>query len=93
VIQALTQPSLASSSAYPVREACMALGVSCSGFYAHRHKPQRLRRREDHVLSNALKSAFHDSRNTYGSPRLVRQLRKHGLFTSKIRPGGTRCAA
>ncbi len=83
MIQALTQPSLASDSAYPVREACMALGVSASGFYMHRHKPQRLRRRQDCILVEALKSAFDDSRKTYGSPRLVRQLRKRGLFTSK----------
>ena len=63
----------------------MALGVSSSGFSRHRHKPQRLRRREDCILAEALKSAFDESRNTYGSPRLVRQLRKHGLFTSKTR--------
>ncbi len=47
MIQALTQPSLASSSAYPVREACMALGVSSSGFYAHGHKTEHSRRREE----------------------------------------------
>jgi len=63
----------------------MVLGASPSGFYAHSHKPQALRHREDRVLADALKSAFDDSRNTYGSPRLVRQLRKRGLFTSKTR--------
>ena len=71
VIQALTK----SPSVYGVHEACRTLGVSPSGFYAHGHKPQRLRRREDGVLADALKSAFDDSRKTYGSPRLVRQLR------------------
>ena len=89
MIQALTRdlakPTSAPSSVYPVREVCGILGVSPSGFYAHGHKPERNRRREDRVLSNALKSAFLDSRNTYGSPRLVRQLRKQGLFTSKTR--------
>ncbi len=81
----LTTPSSAPSSVYQVREVCMVLGASPSGFYAHFHKPERVRRREDRILAEALKSAFDDSRNTYGSPRLVRQLRKRGLFTSKTR--------
>ena len=85
MIQSLTTPSSAPSSVYQVREVCMVLGASPSGFYAHSHKPQALRHREDRVLADALKSAFDDSRNTYGSPRLVRQLRKRGLFTSKTR--------
>ena len=85
MIQALTTSSSAPSSVYPVREVCIALDVSASGFYAHGHKPQRLRRREDRILADALKSAFADSRKTYGSPRLVRQLRKRGFFTSKTR--------
>ena len=81
----LTTPSSAPSSVYQVREVCMVLGASPSGFYVHFHKPERIRRREDRILAEALKSAFDDSRNTYGSPRLVRQLRKRGLFTSKTR--------
>jgi len=85
VIQVLTNPPSKSPSNYGVREVCMALGVSPSGFYAHGHKSQRLRCREDGVLAEALKSAFDDSRNTYGSPRVVRQLKKRGLFTSKTR--------
>ena len=68
-----------------MRDACAALGVSPSGFYAHRHKAERLRRREDGVLADAIKSAFEDSRHTYGSPRLVRALRGRGLHTSKTR--------
>ena len=84
MIQDIIKPS-ASASAYEVREACAALGVSPSGFYAHRHKPERRRRREDGVLADAMKSAFDDSRNTYGSPRLVRALRGRGLYTSKTR--------
>jgi len=63
----------------------MALGVSASGFYAHRHKAERLRRREDRVLADALRRAFDQSRGTYGSVRLVRALRGRGLRTSKTR--------
>ena len=84
MIQAITKPS-ASAPAFEVRAVCEALGVSASGFYAHRCKDQRLRRREDRVLACAMKSAFDDSRGTYGSPRLVRALRGRGLHTSKTR--------
>ena len=61
MIQDITQ---ASASAFQVREACTALGVSPSGFYAHRHKGERLRRREDRVLAGELRSAFDESRGT-----------------------------
>ena len=68
-----------------MREVCRALEVSPSGFYAHRDKDHRLRRRQDRVLAVELKSAFEQSFSTYGSPRLVRALRERGLFTSKTR--------
>ena len=89
MIQDITQTSPASAPAsadsYQVREVCMALGVSTSGFYAHQHKAQRPRRREDEVLATELKSAFEDSRGTYGSARLVQALRERGLHISKTR--------
>ncbi len=84
--------SSASTSAFKVRETCAALGDSCSGFYAHRHKAQRQRRREDRILSAELEQVFDDSAGaqergtyggTYGSPRLMRALRKRGFRTSK----------
>lgn len=87
MIQSITQ---ASASAFKVRETCAALGGSCSGFYAHRHKAQRQRRREDRILGAEIEKVFVDSasdekRGTYGSPRLVRALRKRGFGTSKTR--------
>lgn len=75
----------ASSSAFGVREVCTTLGISPSGFYAHRHKAQRPRRCQDRVLSVAMHDAFEQSGDSYGSPRLVRALRKVGLCTSKTR--------
>ena len=51
MIQDIVKPSLALApaqpSTYQVREVCAALGVSTSGFYAHHHKAQRPRRRQD----------------------------------------------
>ncbi len=82
MIQDITMDS---ASAFQVRETCMTLGVCASGFYAHRHKAERVRRREDQILAGELQIAFEQSRGTYGSPRLVRTLRGRGFFTSKTR--------
>ena len=76
---------LKSASGFEVREICGTLGVSPSGFYAHRYKDQRPRRSQDQVLSQALQQAFQESGATYGSPRLVRALQRQGLYTSKTR--------
>jgi len=95
LIQNITQDSTQTSacptaSVFKVRETCAALGGSCSGFYAHRHKAQRQRRREDRILSAEMEKVFDDSASdgecgTYGSPRLMRALRKRGFRTSKTR--------
>ena len=85
--------ALSDSSHFHVREACAALDVSPSGFYAHRQKPLRVRRREDEeltqvmheVMHEVMHQSFEDSGQTYGSPRLVRDLRKRGFRTSKTR--------
>ena len=82
MIQDITK---ASASAFEVREVCAAVDVSASGFYAHRHKAEGVRCREDRDLTCAMKIAFEHSRGTYGSPRLVRALRARGLHTSKTR--------
>jgi len=76
---------LRSVSGFEVREVCAVLDASTSGFYAHRHKGQRVRRREDQVLSQAMHQAFTQSGAAYGSPRLVRALQRQGLNTSKTR--------
>lgn len=89
MIQEITQASTcafeASTCTFEVGEVCQVLGVSRSGYYAHRHKDQRLRRREDRALARHIQSAFEDSLSTYGSPRLVRELKKRGVRTSKTR--------
>jgi hypothetical protein len=85
VIQEMTEPSTPSVPTFEVREMCQVLGVSRSGYYAHQHKAERLRRREDRILTSEIHNTFEQSEKTYGSPRLVRALRKLGLQTSKTR--------
>jgi putative transposase len=69
----------------PVREACHALEVSRSGYYAHLGKSQRPRRQQDALLLGALQKAFEASRRTYGCPRLGQVLRAQGLRHGKNR--------
>ena len=77
--------SASASAPVTVREACIALGVSQSGFYAHRHKAQRLRRLEDASITQEIKQVFEHTFHCYGSPRLVKALRKRGLRCGKTR--------
>ena len=55
---------------YQISELCAAFDVSRSGYYAHLHKPAGRRRREDEALRPKIAAAFHESRQTYGTPRL-----------------------
>ncbi len=68
-----------------IRQACHALAVSPAGYYAHQHKDQRPRRRQDAELSGQVSAAFTASRRTYGSPRIMHALRQAGVRRSKNR--------
>lgn len=89
-MEEITQHSASSAStseepAFAVHEVCEALGISRSGFYAHQHKDQRPRRQQDRVLTDQIRNLFEQSQRRYGSPRLVRELKKQGVRTSKTR--------
>ena len=77
--------ALRASASFTVREACAALGVSESGYYAHQRKAQRPRRQQDEVISGAIKEVFEQNYGCYGSPRLVRGLRQRGVRCGKTR--------
>jgi putative transposase len=70
---------------YPLDELCAAFGVSRSGYYAHLHKPERSRRREDRELRPQIARAFEESRGTYGTPRLRAVLRRTRPQISRAR--------
>jgi transposase InsO family protein len=63
---------------YPVSDLARTLDVTSAGFYAHQHKPERLRRQEDARLAAEIQPIFLDSRKTYGSPRICAALRHKG---------------
>ena len=55
---------------YTIKELCVTLEVSRSGYYAHGHKPEGLRRRQDADLKACIDVAFRESRSAYGTRRL-----------------------
>jgi len=70
---------------YQVEEMAQALEVSASGFYAHQHKPDGARARQDRDLLGRIEPIFKDSRRTYGSPQMVASLRAVGQRCGKNR--------
>ena len=63
---------------YPIRLMCRALAVSPAGYYAWRARPESPRAVANRDLLTAIRQFHHDSRQTYGSPRIWRALREQG---------------
>jgi len=76
-------PELA--AAFPIRDICRLLQVSRSGYYQWRHRRPARRQIANDILLNHIKSCFEESRRTYGSPRITRQLQRQHIPCSKNR--------
>jgi putative transposase len=72
-------------SEYPIIRLCKTLGVSTSGYYAWRKRPESQHRREDGELTQAIEKAYKTSRACYGSPRIYAELRSQGYPCSRKR--------
>ncbi len=70
---------------FPVVKLCQALDVSVSGFYAWQTRPESRHAHQDRQLRVLLRACFEASRQTYGSPRLHRDLQAHGHQISRKR--------
>jgi putative transposase len=70
---------------WPVEVQCDALGVSRSGYYAWKKRPEAPRLKEDATLVEEIKAAYKTGRGAYGSPRVYRELRAHGRRVGKKR--------
>jgi putative transposase len=70
---------------FPVQRLCKVLGVSSSGYFAWNERPACRRQRDDMVLLAHVRSAFAVSSETYGSPRMVRELRDSGVAVGRRR--------
>jgi transposase InsO family protein len=77
--------ALSTATPFSVRQVCLVMEVSVSGFYAHKNKAQRVRRQEDEQIISVMREVFEASGHSYGSVRLVKGLRKWGLSCGKTR--------
>jgi len=75
----------AAKKEFPVQRLCKVLGVSPSGYFAWKERPASLRQRDDMVLLAHVRAAFAVSNRTYGSPRMVHELRDSGLAIGRRR--------
>jgi len=65
-----------------VSKLCRALEVTRAGYYAWRNRWPSQHRLMDAALLERMREHFHDSRGTYGSPRLHYLLRRDGMRVS-----------
>jgi len=70
---------------FPIELMCGQLGVSRSGFYAWQKRPQSERQRQDEELAKQVAAVHQQSRGTYGSPRVLAELRAQGRKVSRKR--------
>ena len=76
---------LARAVAFPVALMCRLLGVSKSGFYAWRDRPESARSRDDARLAVDIAAAHKRSRGRYGSPRVHAELQAQGVRVGRKR--------
>jgi putative transposase len=69
----------------PVAAMARVLGVTAQGYYAFVKRPPSLRVRAEAELCEQVRTIFDESDATYGSPRVLRELRTRGYRTSKRR--------
>ena len=74
----------AEKARFPVRLMCRLLEVSRSGFYAWLEQ-RGSRELSDRRLLQLIREIFAQSRETYGSPRIYRELRTRGVRCDKAR--------
>jgi putative transposase len=70
---------------WPLWRMCRMLGVSKAGYFAWRHRPESHRGDEDRALTTRIQVIHAESRKTYGSPRVHRELRGQGTSISRKR--------
>jgi putative transposase len=63
---------------FSVERLCKVLGVSRSGYYAHRKRGPSAHQQRDEQLKPKIQQAFASSKRRYGSPRIMRQLQRDG---------------
>lgn len=70
---------------FRVDQMACVLGVSRSGYYAFKKRPQSRRRLENEGLLKEIRTVFKESQKTYGSPRIHASLLAQGIKVSRPR--------
>ena len=70
---------------WPVDVLCEGLGISRSGFYAWRRRPQSVRARTDAAILQTIRASFVLSDSTYGARRMIDEVRDAGHVCSRER--------
>ena len=58
---------------------CRAMQVNRSGFYAWNKRKKSAHQIQDETLIEQIKAVYHDSKQTYGSPRICADLKEAGI--------------
>jgi putative transposase len=64
---------------------CRLYGVTRAGYYARRSRQGSERERQNAKLAERIRAVHHQSRGTYGSPRVYQALRRQGCRASENR--------
>ncbi len=70
---------------WPVRVMCKTLGLSASGYYAWRGRPESRRAAANRALLDDIRLIYAESSGTYGAPRVHAILRGHGRRVGRCR--------
>jgi putative transposase len=70
---------------FPVTRLCELLEVSTSGYYTWRSRPVSQREMANQELLKQIKVVYKASHETYGSPRIYRELKAQGVSCSENR--------
>jgi len=75
----------AEKASFPIAAMCRLLDVTRQGYYAYATRPPSPRVLAEVELCAAIRDVFTASGETYGSPRVLRELRKGGFHVGKRR--------
>ena len=78
---------------YPIRLMCRALAISTAGYYAWRGRPEGRRMVANRTLLITIRVIHHESRRTYGNPRILQTLvqQGHTVGENRVVRLGLRC--
>ena len=75
----------AEKASHSISSLCRVLGVTRQGYYAYATRPENPRVKADAGLCDVVRAIFSESRETYGSPRVLRELQRRGVNVGKRR--------